>query len=393
MCGGRAIAVPNKPTPQPGGRLRGAGCAPTIQGGECTLKIESYQVRASASHSKTEMDYTSIVRSDGRQQNGLPGAISLLGGSGDQLSLSGTAREQLAGLRAGISSASSGANGTTAVSGVENLPQSKEEMKLRLLEQFMSRISGRKVSLSMSGLFSGDRLMVRPLAAFRTGQTGFAQLTATHVRYESEQVGYNAKGVVKTADGKTIHVDVSMHMSREFAEYSQTSLGWQPAGNLCDPLVINYGGTAASLTGEKYDFDLDGDGVLDKISFAGAGSGFLALDKNGDGTINDGSELFGPGTGNGFGELRAYDKDGNGWIDENDAVFSQLRIWSKDQNGKDQLFTLRELGIGAIYLGDVATEYTMKDGAGSTQGVMRSTSFFLRENGGAGTVSHIDLLV
>lgn len=358
------------------------------------MKIESYQVNANAAHSKTEFEYTSIGLNAGQPGNSLPGGF-------DMVTLSGSAQQSLASLRASLSSANTGANGATAVSGVENAPQTKEEMKLRLLEQFMTRISGRKTSLSMRGLFSGDRLITRPLPSFLRGGAGFmsigptsgGQITATHVRHESEKVAYSAQGVVKTADGKQINVDVNMYMSREFAEYSQTSLGWAPAGNLCDPLVINYGGTAASLTGEKYDFDLDGDGVLDKISFAGAGSGFLALDKNGDGSINDGGELFGPGTGNGFGELRGYDKDGNGWIDENDEVFGQLRIWSKDQNGKDQLFTLRELGIGAIYLGDVATEYTMKDGANNTQGVMRSTSFFLKEDGGAGTVSHIDLLI
>ena len=66
-----------------------------------------------------------------------------------------------------------------------------------------------------------------------------------------------------------------------------------------------------------------------KISFVGSGSGLLALDKNGDGIINNGTELFGPNTQDGFSELSKYDSDGNGWIDENDSVYDNLRICGK----------------------------------------------------------------
>ncbi len=68
-----------------------------------------------------------------------------------------------------------------------------------------------------------------------------------------------------------------------------------------------------------------------------------------------------------------------------------LRVWSKDKDGNDQLFTLKELDIGAIYLGEVETEFSMKDGGNNTQGVVRSTSFYLKDSGGAGTVNYIDL--
>lgn len=64
---------------------------------------------------------------------------------------------------------------------------------------------------------------------------------------------------------------------------------------------------AASLTERDFAFDIDLDGHADQIAFVGTGSGFLALDRNGDGEINDGSELFGPESGDGFAELAAYD--------------------------------------------------------------------------------------
>ncbi|MDL2224719.1 hypothetical protein LJC20_00705 [Eubacteriales bacterium OttesenSCG-928-M02] len=278
------------------------------------------------------------------------------------------------------------------------IPQTPKDLKIRLLEAMLSALSGKKVKMAFldpekyTGSDKGQTMPQMPTGG-GTRPAGSGQLTTfrmEHFQYEYESVSYNAKGMVKTADGQSIDIDINLNMSREFVSYTQMDVETR---QLCDPLVINYGGTAASLSGETFDFDLDMDGSLDQIYFAGEGSGFLALDKNGDGTINDGSELFGPQSGQGFEELRSYDVDGNGWIDENDEVFNQLVVWSKDKDGKDQLFRLKDLDIGAIYLGDVATQYAVKGENNETKGVMRSTSFYLKESGGAGTISHIDLML
>jgi len=219
---------------------------------------------------------------------------------------------------------------------------------------------------------------------------GVSGLRMESFEYEYEEVNYQANGIVHTADGKTITVDINMHMSREFVSFMGISSN---GGYPVDPLVINYGGTAASLMGEKFLFDLTMDGNMDSLSVLAEGSGFLAIDWNGDGIINDGSELFGPTTGCGFSELRKYDSDGNGWIDANDEIFDKLVVWSRDKDGNDTVFTLKELGIGAIFLGDISTEFSFKSETNETYGVMRSTSFFLKGCGGAGTLSHIDLML
>ena len=217
---------------------------------------------------------------------------------------------------------------------------------------------------------------------------GIAGWRAEGFHYEAETVSYQASGIIHTADGRTVTVDINMQMSREFVSFMGISAD---AMMLFDPLVINYGGTATSLMGEKFMFDLTMDGELDSLSVLGEGSGFLAIDRNGDGKINDGSELFGPSTGCGFSELRKYDTDGNGWIDENDEVFDKLVVWSRDKDGNDTVYTLMELGIGAIFLGDISTDFSFMSESNETLGVMRSTSFFIKQCGGAGTLSHIDL--
>ncbi|MDA3847001.1 MAG: hypothetical protein PF505_10755 [Vallitaleaceae bacterium] len=71
-------------------------------------------------------------------------------------------------------------------------------------------------------------------------------------------------------------------------------------------------GTVTTEDGKKITFDITSSGNPTQMSFVKSGSGFLSIDKNQDGIINDGTELFGPATGNGFLELAAFDDDENG---------------------------------------------------------------------------------
>ena len=209
--------------------------------------------------------------------------------------------------------------------------------------------------------------------------------------YEQEKMSFAAQGIIRTAGGREIDFSVQLNLSREFA--SQLDINIKAGDAAVDPLVINFGGSAPELTDTKYNFDLDADGVADQISFVGPGSGFLALDINEDGQINNGRELFGPGSGDGFAELAEYDEDGNQWIDENDPVYDRLRIWTKDAEGNDVLFALGQKGIGAIFLGSVSTPFDMKDAGNNSLGKVRGSGIYLNENGSAGTIQQIDLTI
>lgn len=208
--------------------------------------------------------------------------------------------------------------------------------------------------------------------------------------YEYESLDYSAEGTIKTQDGQELQFSVQINISREFYSENRQSLRLGDAARKIDPLVVNFAGNAAELSDTKFQFDLDSDGRKDQISLLQPGSGWLALDKNRDGGINDGSELFGAKTGNGFGELAAYDQDGNGFIDEGDSIFDKLRIWTTDSQGRSQLAALGAYGIGAVYLGHLASPFDYKDSNNATQGDIASTGLFIRENGSAGTIQQID---
>jgi hypothetical protein len=215
---------------------------------------------------------------------------------------------------------------------------------------------------------------------------------ATSTTYQEQQsMDFSAVGNIQTADGKSISVNISLSMSREF--YTQNTSVEQTVQALKDPLVLNFKGGAAELTDEKFSFDLDCDGSMDQMSFVSPDSGLLALDRNGDGKVNDGSELFGTRSGDGFADLANYDDDANGWIDENDEIYDKLRIWTKDSDGNDQLLALGVKGVGAIYLGNVSTDFALKDDANATNGAIRSSGVYLNEDGTSGTIQHVDFAI
>ena len=207
---------------------------------------------------------------------------------------------------------------------------------------------------------------------------------------ENETTNFHTTGTAITADGRKLSFQVDLKMSRSFTVAASSAIDFGEP-NLCDPLVINLSGNTAQVSDQKFYFDIDSDGKLDEISSLNSSSGYLALDKNNDGVINDGSELFGTASGDGFADLAAYDEDKNGWIDEADAIFDKLLIWTKDSSGNDKLCAIGKAGVGAIYLGSSETEFSLKSNTNTTNAVIRKTGLFLYENGSCGTLQQLDL--
>ena len=220
--------------------------------------------------------------------------------------------------------------------------------------------------------------------------SGRAAFSYYHTEYESIQ--FETQGMVRCADGREISFGLSLEMSRSFAAYYEQKAPMNSLGGFCDPLVIQLDGSLPNLSDQKFYFDLDQDGEKEQISYLGKGSGFLALDRDGNGKIDDGSELFGTKSGDGFKDLAAYDDDKDGWIDEDDAIWEKLKIWVKDDTGNDKLYSLRDLGVGAIGLQNANTQFSLNSMlTNQTNGKIARTGVFLYENGKAGLVQHIDL--
>ena len=232
-----------------------------------------------------------------------------------------------------------------------------------------------------------------------SGGTGFGQtiyqtniISNQYYHREEENTTFSTTGTVKTADGRELSFNLEFSMSRRFEEYYEETYS---TGQLiyCDPLVINLDTNIASVSDQKFFFDLDQDGEEEEISMLASGSGFLALDLNGDGVINDGGELFGTKSGNGFADLAKYDSDGNGWIDEADEIWDKLLIWVKDDKGNDTLYHLSDLGVGAIGLDNISTQFALNSAQDNhTNAMIRNTGIFLYENGNVSTVQHLDLV-
>ncbi|WP_343232758.1 calcium-binding protein [Xylella fastidiosa] len=137
-----------------------------------------------------------------------------------------------------------------------------------------------------------------------------------------------------------------------------------------DPLVLDLDGDGIETVaaGKNILFDHDGDGIKHASGWVKPDDGFLVLDRNGNGRIDDGSELFGADTvlanghkaTSGFEALRDLDSNGDGLFDAADARFTDVRVWRDlNQDGQSQaneLFTLSSLGIASITLTPTNTE-------------------------------------
>ena len=271
----------------------------------------------------------------------------------------------------------------------------KVEQRMAAIKAGMS--SSQSLSVSSGLNLTGGTV----IAVSGNGGTGGAAVRPTWKQVvvtssfhtEMEYTAFQSQGCVKTQDGRELTFNVEVEMSRAFCE-KYDSIFMQDIPQTCDPLVFNLEGNIGKVSDQKFLFDLNADGAEEEISFTEQGSGFLALDKNKDGEINDGSELFGTRSGDGFKDLAEYDEDGNGWIDENDSVFDDLSIWILDKDGEKVQISLLKADVGAIYLGNASTEFSLKnEETHDTNGIIRKTGVFLKESGGAGTVQHIDLAI
>ena len=171
---------------------------------------------------------------------------------------------------------------------------------------------------------------------------------------------------------------------------------WTPPRR--DPLTLDLDGDGLETVGTNMGivFDHDADGIKTGTGWVAADDGLLVIDKNGNGAIDTGRELFGDGfmksngqlAVDGFDALRDLDSNADGKVDAGDAQFSDLKVWRDlNQDGLSQngeLFTLNQLGIAAINTGNIEHNRTLPNG-----NQIADLGTYIKTDGSSGTTGEV----
>ncbi len=161
----------------------------------------------------------------------------------------------------------------------------------------------------------------------------------------------------------------------------------QVEGAMADPLVLDLNGNGIETTTlqQGINFDINGDGTEEKTAFVTGGDGLLALDRNHDGKITSGTELFGDQNGaeDGFMELAKFDSNNDSIINRDDPVFKDLKVMIV--TGKNsELYSLDRLDISEISLAE-----KNKAGFYNNGNYIKETANFKRTDGSHGTIGEV----
>ncbi|MGA1932433.1 hypothetical protein ACH5BF_06875 [Arcobacter sp. YIC-464] len=276
-------------------------------------------------------------------------------------------------------------NGIYLASNDESKLSDEDKIKKKILEEITTKLNNDKETnfFPNENKYKNDEV-----------NWGFRLQTKTEYQLENS-IEFNTKAIIKTSN-KDYEINLSISFSKSFYEVHEEQLN---IGNqkFIDPLIINYKDSLNSFDNInptlKFAFDLNSDGVVERIPLLRDGAGFLAIDKNSNKAIDSANELFGTKSGDGFKDLRAYDKDNNNWLDENDSIFKDLVIWEKNDKGDDKLISLSQAGIGAIYLGNSKTSFDYHQSIENRFAHLKQSSFFIKENGKTGLINGVDFII
>ena len=275
-----------------------------------------------------------------------------------------------------------------------------DELRLALVSQIYERLTGKQLHLfnmpepnsDQETLTLNEEFVALEITTGQQPEMQEVRIQTETLLHREEHVTFNAHGMIQDSEGKTIKFNLDMQLSRETTEQLEINIS-TAFRELKDPLVVNFDKISAELSENRIQFDIDADGELDSINQLSSGSGYLALDKNKNGIIDDGTELFGALSGNGFSDLSSYDSNADGRIDSNDAVYNQLQIWVQEAPKDQQLISLKEKNIDSLFLAHTPTPFELYAGNNQQEpaGIIRATGVYLTENGQVGTLQQIDL--
>ena len=267
----------------------------------------------------------------------------------------------------------------------------KLERMLVMLERLFGRGEARALVERLQRL--RDDLMAIPQQArlqwneIAGGSTIVEEVT--RIDAERESAALVATGTLTTDDGHQIdfHVDYRQSTESITLHHSARSSRSAPEGQPIDPLALDLDMNGLGFSDERMDIDLDLDGLSDSVHRLSPGDVWLVLDGNHNGQVDDGSELFGPRSGQAFAELAALDDDGNGVVDANDSAWADLKVW----NG-GRLRSLAEAGLAGLATAAVALPFAHRSDDGSLAALGRQGGVWIGRDGQAGAALAVDLV-
>jgi len=220
--------------------------------------------------------------------------------------------------------------------------------------------------------------------------------TYTFIVYSSTDTATADAGIYSVTISDSTNPGSSEMVVEHIMTLSGVGYGNLSASNFvgaADPIILDLTGDGYAF-GATADFDIDGDGVADRVTWNSSNDGILAADLDGNGVIDSGTELFTPGFAggsfaSGVAALASLDSNGDGVVDARDPAFASLRIW-QDANADGvsdagELATLADHGIAAISAGAAETAEFIDGQAVTARGS------FLRSDGSTGGFVEVQL--
>ena len=149
----------------------------------------------------------------------------------------------------------------------------------------LPQITGGQGADAPSNAPTGQPAAAAPPAPLMANGEPNRTVQLSEASYEQEQLAFVANGQVSTADGREIRFDLGFALNYQKLQLSERLTS---SAALKDPLVLNLEGLVPGFSSARFEFDLDADGSRESLTQLANNSAFLALDRNGNGQIDDG---------------------------------------------------------------------------------------------------------
>lgn len=268
-----------------------------------------------------------------------------------------------------------------------DLERELEEHKALSLEfQLMRAIARQNASTEKSNDSTVSQSKVPSEDSF--GQFSGSSISSQTLQVDQLQGQFSL--TFETISSTTIEVSRSggeSNFSLSFSQQTSFSLSVStatPEPQRADPLILNLDDTDFSFDPKhRVSFDLNADGSADSFQNIGNGNAFLAFDRNANGVIDNGTELFGDAGGavDGFADLAQFDDNRDNQIDANDRIFENLLLLNFDSEGAQQTTSLASQNIESLSL-----NYESRQKDYSADNLLVSEAEFERTDGSAGRI-------